>query len=196
MTVRIAVPGHIKYQAKYYTPAPTPPRDINLIVFHDMESPEKPDTAEHVAAWFSGPTAPRSSVHACVDNNSIVRTLADKHIGWHAGVWDVNVHSLGIEHAGYANQTSQQWLDDYGKAMLEQSAAMVAAWCHRYDIPVQFVDAAGLKAGKRGITTHREVTHAYPVEAAKSGSHSDPGPNFPMSYYIERVKAHMPKAKP
>jgi hypothetical protein len=48
-------------QARNYTRGRSNP--IDVIVVHTMESPEKPDTAESVAAWFAGSTAPQASAH-------------------------------------------------------------------------------------------------------------------------------------
>jgi hypothetical protein len=48
---------------------------------------------------------------------------------------------------------------------------------------VEYVDVAGLKAGKRGVTTHNNVSLAF-----KKSTHTDPGPNFPMSHYMDLVR--------
>ena len=40
---------------------------------------------------------------------------------------------------------------------------------------MQFIDAEGLKAGKKGVTTHAEVSKAF-----KKSNHTDPGLGFPM----------------
>lgn len=168
-------------QARNYTP--TGGRAIDLIVVHDMEAPETPSTAENVASWFAGPSAPRASAHYCIDNDSAVQCVRDEDVAWHAP--GANHSGLGFEHAGYANQTEADWSDGYSEAMLRISAELVAERCASYGIPIDFVDAGGILAGARGITTHAEVTKAYP----NLGSHTDPGPGFPMGHYLDLIRA-------
>ena len=67
--------------------------------------------------------------------------------------------------------------------MLKLSAKLVAKKCVKYNIPVRKLSAEELRAGKRGIVGHKEVSDAFGMS-----SHSDPGPNFPWAWYIERVK--------
>ena len=69
-------------QARNYTRGRSNP--IDVIVIHTMESPEKPDTAESVAAWFAAATAPQASAHYCIDANSIVECVRDTDVAWHA----------------------------------------------------------------------------------------------------------------
>jgi len=160
-----------------------PPRDrVNWVVIHCMEAPESATRAERCAARFADPeNAPRASCHYCVDCDTIVQCVREDRIAWHAP--GANKLGIGIEHAGYARQTPGQWLDPFGHDMLNQSAYLTAGICHRWDIPVDFVQAADLKRGKRGITTHAEVSKAF-----KKSSHWDPGPSFPMDWYIDKVK--------
>ena len=146
-------------------------RTIDLIVIHTMEMDEKGDTAEHCALWFRNPAA-KVSAHYCVDANSIVQCVRDQDIGWHAP--GANHDGIGIEHAGRAKQTGRDWSDAYSVAMLERSAALVADLCKKYSIPVTWLYAADLRAGKRGITTHDAVSKAF-----KRGSHWDPGHGLP-----------------
>lgn len=159
---------------------PTSGRQIDLIVIHDMEAPEARATAENVAAWFGGSNAPRASAHWCIDLDSKVRCVRDIDVAWHAP--GVNHNSLGYEHAGYASQSRDEWLDDYGHKMLAISAQQARIDCATYGIPIVFVDAGGLQAGQRGITTHWEVTQAF-----RRSTHWDPGPGFPMDHYLALV---------
>lgn len=177
---------HIRFkQAKNYTWASRQAADIKWIVLHSMESPEKPTMAEAVANWFAGPDAPRASAHFNVDDDSIVQSVKIEHVAWHAP--GANRHGIGIEHAGRAKQTRADWFDDFSRRMLEeQSAPLCAYLCFLLHIPAKYVDRAGLLAAERGITTHNEVTQAF-----RRSTHWDPGPGFPMDWYIERVKSHL-----
>lgn len=166
-------------RARYFNTANG--RKIDLIVIHDMEAPEEPEAAEKVARWFAGTTSPQASAHYCVDNNSIVQCVLDKDIAWQAP--GANSNGIGIEHAGYASQRADQWADPYSSAELDLSARLTRHLCASYGIPVAFIPAADLIKGKRGITTHWEVSKAF-----KKTTHTDPGPNFPMAHYIELVR--------
>jgi N-acetylmuramoyl-L-alanine amidase CwlA len=148
-----------------------------------MEYPEKGDSAEWCARFFAGMqgAAPQSSAHACVDNNSIVQCLPWDRVGWHAP--GANQYGIGIEHAGYARQTASDWQDTYSIAMLDLSAWLVAELCTKFKIPIDFVDAESLLTGLPGITTHAEVTKAWP----EKGSHTDPGKGFPLGRYLRAV---------
>jgi hypothetical protein len=163
-------------------------RDINLIVVHDMEAPERLNTAENVAAWFAGSTAPRASAHYNIDADSIVQSVRDMDVAWHAP--GANHNGIGLEHAGYARQSRAEWLDDYGLRMLRLSARLTAELCAKYEIPVRRVTYDGLRAGVRGITGHHDVSLAF-----VRSSHWDPGPDFPWDFYLEMVKAELSKIK-
>jgi hypothetical protein len=93
----------------------------------------------------------------------------------------------GLEHAGRAAQTAADWSDEYSTKLLDRSAELVAQKCTNYDIPATWLTAAQLRAGKRGITGHVQVSQAF-----KRTDHTDPGKSFPVAAYIARVRAHLP----
>jgi hypothetical protein len=165
-------------EARWYTHV-TVKRRIDYIVLHDMEAPEKSTTAEAVANYFAS-TANKTSCHYCVDSDSIVQCVRENDIAYHA---PPNHHSIGVEHAGYARQTRAQWLDAFGVKMLALSAGLVRDLCAKYDIPLVFLSVADLKAGKRGITTHANVSKAF-----GQSTHTDPGTNFPIDYYMDLLR--------
>jgi len=143
-------------QAKHYYQGGNTPR---LIVIHDMEYPERPTGAEWCAEFFAGPKAPGASAHYCVDSDSVVQCVKEEDGAWHTpgrlpdrfGV-EINRSSIGIEHAGYARQSAEEWMDEYSQAMLRQSAALVADLCLRHDIPPVLLTSEDLKLeGMRGI---------------------------------------------
>jgi N-acetyl-anhydromuramyl-L-alanine amidase AmpD len=169
-------------QARNYTKGRS--NHIDVLVIHTMESPEKPDTAEAVANWFAGSTAPQASAHYCIDSNSIVQCVRDTDVAWHAP--GANHNGIGIEHAGKAAQTKHDWSDAYSKQMLELSARLAAEKCRKYDIPPVWLHAADLRAGKRGITGHVQVSDAF-----KRSDHHDPGTSFPVEAYLALVKQHL-----
>lgn len=170
-------------QSKWFGPGRTVP--ISLIVIHDMEAPENSATAENVARYFSTlPASNKASAHVCVDNNSAVRCVADGDRAWHAP--GANSQGLGIELAGYARQSSSEWLDAYSKGVLNQAAVVVAGWCTKHGIPAKRLSVAEVKAGKKGICGHVDVSKAF-----GQSNHSDPGPNFPWDYFIKLVNSKL-----
>lgn len=176
-------------QARHFTPASR--TAIDLVVIHTAEAHERPNTAENVAAFFAGAHSSRASAHYTVDVDSIVQSVHEKDVAWHAG--PVNGYSIGVEHAGFAKQSVAEWQDEYSQAMLERSALLVADICRRHGIPVRRVTAEDLKAGgerRRGICGHIDVTTGL----TGGKGHWDPGPNFPWSDYLARVEALVQEA--
>lgn len=154
------------------------------IVLHCIECAEASTAAENTAKWFAGRlgVAPRVSAHACVDDDSIVQCVPWERVAWHAP--GANRLGIGIEHAGWARQTPQQWRDDYSRRMLQRSAWLVARLCAQFGLPVVFVTAEGLLRQELGITTHAEVNRAFHLS-----DHTDPGVAFPMDDYLLLVRS-------
>jgi N-acetyl-anhydromuramyl-L-alanine amidase AmpD len=170
-----------------FVPSPhcthTSGRRIDVIVLHSMEADETSAAAENCARWFQNPVA-KVSAHYCVDNDSIVQCVREQDVAWHAP--GANHNGIGIEHAGRARQLRAEWLDEYGQAMLDRSAGLVADLCRRYGLPVTWLQPADLVAGKRGITSHNNVSKAF-----RRGTHWDPGPGFPSEWYLRQVRAKL-----
>ena len=162
---------------------------IDLLVVHTMEAPERRDTAEQVARWFAGASAPRASAHYCIDADSVVQCVRDRDVAWHAP--GANHNGLGLEHAGRARQTAREWRDPYSDAMLERSAKLAAEKCRRYGIPAVWLYPADLRAGRRGITSHVNVSLAF-----RRSSHTDPGRHFPVERYVRAVRRRLRAARP
>ena len=158
--------------------------NIDLIVIHSMEVAEYPNVAKNVALSWHSAASPMASAHFCIDSNNIIQCVKLEDTAYHAP--GVNSIGIGIEHAGYAAQTGAQWHDDYSTKMLELSAGLVAKLCIKYNIPVVFIDSVGLINKQRGITTHVAVTNAF-----HKSDHTDPGKNFPMDEYLDKVNAYI-----
>jgi N-acetyl-anhydromuramyl-L-alanine amidase AmpD len=154
---------------------------IDLIVIHTMETPEQTSRAESVASWFAGASAPQASAHYCIDADSVVQCVKDSDIAWHAP--GANHDGIGFEHAGEAKQTGREWGDEFSTAMLDRSAALAAEKCAAYGIPVVWLSVSDLRAGRRGITSHNNVSKAF-----GSSSHWDPGSGFPIQRYLRLVR--------
>lgn len=160
-------------------------RRSSWVVLHTMETAEGNSIAESIGGtWFTNPAA-QASAHYCVDNDSIVQGVNEGDYAWAAGPTG-NYLGVQIEMAGRASQTRAEWLDDYSRAMLERVAALTADICTRQDIPVRVLTDDQVARGEAGITTHAAIARVF-----RETNHTDPGPNFPWDYFMERVNAHV-----
>lgn len=174
-------------QARNYTR--TAGRHVDVIVLHTMEYPERPTGAEWCADYFARTGAPRASAHYMVDNDTIVQGVRDVDVAWAAP--GANHNGIQIEHAGYAAQGKKGWADAYSQSMLKLSGGLTAKLCRRHRVPVRWLTVADLKAGRRGITSHANVSAAF-----KRSDHTDPGHDFPVELYLRWVHAAMPAPAP
>lgn len=150
------------------------PGRIKWIVIHDAEG----SSAQGVANY--GVTTKSASWHVTVDDTIAIRCLADDIVAYHA-YSPANDIGLGIELCGYARWSKKDWY--IHQSTLKRAAWVVARWCQRYGIPAEWISDSGLKAQHKGITYHAQITRVL-----KKGSHTDPGPNFPFTYFMWLVK--------
>ena len=137
---------------------PYPPLDT--IVIHDTEG-----SYASAIAWFQNPNS-RVSAHYVIrsSDGQITQMVREANTAYHAGNWDFNVRSIGIEHEGYMNQ--QGW---YTEAMYQSSAALVR------DVTEQY----GIRKDRAHILAHAEVP---------GSTHQDPGPYWNWNYYMSLVR--------
>lgn len=174
--------------ARWYTR--TTGRQVDVLVYHDMESPEGAETAESVSRWAQTiPDDPRrkASWHYAADTNSIVQCVLERDVAYAAP--GANHNGVHIECAGVARQTRAEWFDAYSRPMLELVAKLSVDIIRRNDLPVVWLSVADLRAGKRGITSHNNVSLAF----GKS-THTDPGPGFPHDWMLARIRDLMEPA--
>ena len=81
--------------------------------------------------WLSGGHSHASAHYVVSRDGSIVQLVHLSDIAWHAGNWQTNVHSIGIEHVGETYDPA-----GFTKAEYAASAKLVAWLVQRYDIPV------------------------------------------------------------
>ncbi len=184
---------------------------ISLIVIHSAETACADGVARSLANWFATePASTQTSSHYICDPTMVVACVDEDDTAWHAA--PVNHRSIGIEHAGYARFTTAEWGGDAEQKMLARSAALVADICTRRNLPVAFVDAAGLIRGDSGITTHAAVSEACRMAIAQKldslfaqnaqhpgtpkSDHTDPGPGWPMDAFLAMVQAALPAPAP
>ncbi|MFI9770488.1 N-acetylmuramoyl-L-alanine amidase [Streptomyces sp. NPDC052415] len=95
----------------------------------------------------------------------VAQCVRESDIAWHAGNWDYNTRSIGIEHEGWVDRPAY-----FTDALYERSAALTAAICARHSIP----------RDRRHIIGHHEVPGT---------DHTDPGPLWDWKRYLRLVKA-------
>lgn len=116
-------------------------------------------------SWFQNPAAKVSAHYTFRSSDgAVTQSVREKNIAWHAGNWTYNTQSIGIEHEGYVDNPA--WFTD---AMYRASAALTRTLTARYGIPVD----------RSHIIGHVEVPGA---------THTDPGPNWNWTYYMQLVR--------
>ncbi len=169
-------------QAAFFTPTGVG-RRIRLVVLHTTQNKLQPGMARSVASYFAGQKDRKkgTSAHYVLDAWAEFQCVKERDVAWAAP--GANNDGIQVEHVGLAGWGSLDWASPAAVAMLQRSASIVADICQRNNIPPVFVDSAGLRAGRAGITTHVEVSKAY------GGDHWDPGPQFPIKPYVSSVAA-------
>lgn len=159
-----------------------PGRVIKFVVIHCTDGHEGIRKDDDVAAMFaSRDLHPRRSCHYVVDADSATQCVPDDSVAWHCGSTG-NLYGVGIEICGFARQSRAEWLDATSKATIAIAARLTYELCRNYNLPYVLLDAAALRQGGKGITTHAAVSEAW-----KESSHTDPGRFFPMDVFMRSV---------
>jgi len=130
--------------------------DITKVVIHTMEG-----TYAGSISWFQNCSASVSAHYNIRSSDGeITQMVQEEDVAWHAGHWDTNLHSIGIEHEGYVSQPDTWYTD----AMYRSSAALVRDICDRRGIPKD----------RAHIIGHNEVPGCSGGSGGGSGCHTDP----------------------
>lgn len=154
---------------------------IDLAVIHVAEIDEVMNAAEALGTWAAR-SAP-VSWHSAIDADSHVTSVAREDTAWAAP--GANHNGIQYELAGWTRQSKEEWDDEYSRATLDNAARIVAKDCVDFDIPMIKLSSLDLQEGKRGICGHDTVSAAF-----KKSTHGDPGPNFPWSEFIAKVREY------
>ena len=173
-------------------------RPINRIVMHCTVGQEPGvKGAARATVAMSKRTSRPSSYHYIVDSAETLQYVYDSWVAYHA---PPNQRSIGVELCcSLANEGRDHWQRADHQAMLKRAAALVAQLCLAYDVPITGLSAAELRAGKRGICGHHDVTLAW-----HQTTHTDPERYFPWGQFLGLVRAEAdrlrrtppPKPKP
>ena len=132
--------------------------DIDMVVIHTVQG-----GYSSCYNWFANCDA-GASAHYVVrsSDGAVTQMVREADIAWHAGNWDYNARSVGIEHEGYVSDPGRWYTD----AMYEGSAALVADIAARQGVPLD----------RSHVIGHDEVPDPYePGRYGGAGNHTDPG---------------------
>jgi len=167
-------------------------KPIHRIVVHCTVSPCVAGGARATAAYFRTEKA-GGSAHYVVDPGEVVQAVYDSWIAWHA---PPNPNSLGVElcddlkNPAWDKANAHRWEDDDHSATLRRGARLVAELCLAYGVPAVRLTTADVKAGKRGICGHVDVSRAF-----GESSHWDPGAAFPWDRFMGLVQGEVKNLK-
>ncbi|GAA2433777.1 N-acetylmuramoyl-L-alanine amidase [Streptomyces mauvecolor] len=132
---------------------------IDRVIIHVTQ-----ETWSNTINIFQNPAKKVSAHYVTRSADGYIAQMVREHdIAWHAGNWDYNTRSIGIEHEGWIDQPAY-----FTNALYERSAALTASICNRYGIPKD----------REHILGHYQVPGT---------DHTDPGPEWDWVRYIRLV---------
>ncbi|MFG2491995.1 N-acetylmuramoyl-L-alanine amidase [Streptomyces caniferus] len=157
-----AYPPHrwIPASPSNFTAASRPTKyPVELVVVHVTQ-----ETYADTLKLFQDPKH-KAAAHYVVRSadGALAQCVREHDVAWHAGNWDYNTRSIGIEHEG--------WIDDptwFTDPLYQRSARLTAAICDRYRIPKD----------REHIIGHVEVPGT---------DHTDPGEFWDWARYLQLV---------
>ncbi|WP_423743299.1 peptidoglycan recognition family protein (plasmid) [Haladaptatus sp. SPP-AMP-3] len=155
-----------------YTAANRGAAEIDWVIIHTVQG-----SASGAVSWFQNPDADVSAHYTVSESGYKYQSVSDINIAWHAGDWDYNQYSVGIEHGGYVSGT-------YEDAQYRASAKLASWLCDQYGVPKQHptsVPSDAANPANGGIIGHEQVP---------ASSHTDPGSNWDWDYYIDLVNSY------
>ncbi|MGY1502652.1 N-acetylmuramoyl-L-alanine amidase [Streptomyces sp. QTS52] len=148
--------------AANYTRSGRPVTEVpGLVVIHVTQA-----SYANTLAVFQHPRK-KVSAHYVVRSGDghVAQCVRERDIAWHAGDWNHNLRSIGIEHEGWVDRPGY-----FTDALYEKSAELTATICTRY----------GIAKDRTHIIGHYEVPGT---------DHTDPGPDWDWARYIRLVNA-------
>ncbi|MFI2225838.1 N-acetylmuramoyl-L-alanine amidase [Streptomyces fradiae] len=148
---------------------PSGGHDIRYIAIHDTEG-----SYDGSLAVFQN-SSTYASAHYMVraSDGLVTQMVENKNEAWHAGNKTLNMHSIGIEHEGYAIKEGS-W---YTEPQYESSAALVKYLAGRYGIPLD----------REHIIGHDEIPGV--LDSKVRAQHWDPGPFWDWNHYMSLLGA-------
>ena len=142
--------------------------DIDYIIIHDTEA-----TWDTTLDLVTDPTYLAWNYSLRSSDGQVAQHVDNSDVGWHAGNWYVNMHSIGLEHEGFAAKGAS-W---YTESMYQTSAELVRYLAAKYDVPLD----------RAHIIGHDQIPGVLPQNVA--GMHWDPGPYWDWEHYMELLRS-------
>jgi N-acetyl-anhydromuramyl-L-alanine amidase AmpD len=169
-----AAPASADYPSAQWIPASSAnfttadrPRDypVDMIVIHDIEG-----SASSAIQVFQDPSRQASAHYVVSYAGQVTQMVLERDIAWHAGNWDYNTRSIGIEHEGFAYTPGL-----YTTAEYQASAHLIASICSRWGVPMD----------RSHVIGHYQVPDPFnPGLYGGADHHTDPGPYWNWTYYM------------
>ncbi|MGF0115726.1 N-acetylmuramoyl-L-alanine amidase [Promicromonospora sp. Marseille-Q5078] len=140
---------------------------IDYIVIHDTETAYEPSVR-----LVTDPTYLAWNYTLRSSDGHVANHLEPADVGWHAGNWYMNMHSIGLEHEGWAGTSG--W---FTESMYQSSAELVRYLAATYDVPLDRAHVIG----------HDQVPGILP--GYTKSVHWDPGPYWDWEHYFELLGA-------
>jgi N-acetyl-anhydromuramyl-L-alanine amidase AmpD len=142
---------------------------IRYIVIHDTES-----SYQQAITAFQSPSSTAAAHYVMKSSTGeVTQMIPAKDVAFHAGNYWFNMHSVGIEHEGFAAQGAT-W---YTTAQYQATARLVKYLAARYGIPLD----------RQHIIGHDNVPG--PADKSVSEMHWDPGPYWDWTYFMNLLGA-------
>jgi N-acetyl-anhydromuramyl-L-alanine amidase AmpD len=142
--------------------------DVRYIVVHDMEG-----TFQGSIDEFQDPAAQASAHYLVADDGRVTQMVQLKDEAWHSANKTVNMHSVGVEHEGYAIRTG----DWFTEQEYDSSATLVKFLAQKFGIPLD----------REHVIGHDEVPGV--LDAKVAAQHWDPGPYWDWNHYMALLGA-------
>lgn len=152
-----------------FSKAHRPVESIDKIVVHVTEG-----AFWGSVRWLQSPRAHASSHYVVSRRGKIVQLVHLSDVAWHAGNWNVNTQSVGIEHEGFTYGPSGFTNAQY------HASARLAGWIARRSL---------LPIDRKHFIGHAEVP-APGGGRGGSSHHTDPGPRWKWDYYLRLVRRY------
>jgi N-acetylmuramoyl-L-alanine amidase len=114
--------------------------EIDRIVIHYTAGDG--DSAEDNGNYFKGANR-KASAHYFVDEDSIVMSVKEEDTAWHAGNWEMNCRSIGVEMCSYKDVDGNYYI---AKDTIENAVQLTRRLMKKHDIPAP------------GVVRHYDVT--------------------------------------
>ncbi|SED56138.1 Repeat domain-containing protein [Streptomyces sp. TLI_105] len=142
--------------------------DVRQIVIHDIEG-----NHDGAVSVFQNPLSYASAHYIVRADGRVTQMVETKNEAYHAGNKTLNMHSIGIEHEGYAIKGDAGW---YTEPEYESSAALVKYLAAKFSIPLD----------REHVIGHDDVPS---ILDSKIQDHWDPGPFWDWNHFMSLVGA-------